>query len=453
MEPDLSGRIIDRYRLLRRLSVGGMGAVYEAVHTALEKRVAVKLLRTELTRQSVARKRFLREAKVATRVEHLNVVSILDFGETPDGCAFFVMELLEGRDLEEVLREVSRLPWGRARKILLQVASAVGAAHAHGIIHRDMKPANCFMVEEEGRQSADFVKVLDFGIAKHSGGSGARETERLTSTDEIFGTAAYMAPEVAYGTTNDHRSDIYSVGVMMFRMLVGTLPFQGSTAFQIIAKHVSEPPPRPCDLVPSIPDGVEAIVLKALAKNPADRFQSMTEFAEALERFDVDDLGGGTVVYCRSSPLAKQEVTTVLPDVSKTPQKAELPSDSARTAVGWASIRPSGTVTLTVPSSYAPMAPAALGTSLHPSHLLKWQSGVLESGSSARTNRDPSSSADASQRHVVTMVLLAVLGGLVFLGAIALGVIFAQERGARTHSNARTAAGWLDRSDGGLATK
>jgi serine/threonine protein kinase/outer membrane biosynthesis protein TonB len=289
LEPDLSGQVFDRYRLVRLLGIGGMGAVYEAEHIALEKRVAVKMLRQQFTMQPIARKRFLREAKAATRVKHPNVVDISDFGETADGRVYFVMELLVGRDLREVLEAEPQLSWPRVQKILIQTASALEAAHTTGIVHRDMKPSNCFVVDAPGLEDQDFIKVLDFGIAKFAGGSVGEETQGLTSTDEIFGTVGYMAPEMAIGTTNDIRSDIYALGVMMYRMLVGDLPFTGNTAFQILAKHVNESPPRPRDKVPSIPVGVEAIILKALAKSPDARFPSMKVFRDALRQGGLED--------------------------------------------------------------------------------------------------------------------------------------------------------------------
>jgi len=280
LEPDLSGRTLERYRLIRRLGIGGMGAVYEGEHTTLEKRVAVKVLRHDLTKQEVARKRFLREAKAATRVKHPNVVDISDFGEAEDGLVFFAMELLTGKDLSVFIHDEVRLPWSRTQKILLQVVSALDAAHAQGIVHRDMKPSNCFLVDVPGLENADFIKVLDFGIAKVSGGVG--DQTGLTSTDEVFGTVAYMAPEMVMGTSDDPRSDIYAVGVMMYRMLTGRLPFTHGNAFQILSQHINVKPPRPREKEPSIPEEIEAIVLKALEKRVEDRFQTMKQLAEAL---------------------------------------------------------------------------------------------------------------------------------------------------------------------------
>jgi eukaryotic-like serine/threonine-protein kinase len=295
-EPDLSGYVLDRYRLVRCLGIGGMGAVYEAEHTTLGKRVAVKLLRQQIAMQEIARKRFLREARAATRVEHPHVVDISDFGETAEARVYFVMELLAGRDLGELLEAEGRLPWARAQELLGQIVSALAAAHAKGIVHRDMKPSNCFLVDVPGLEGRDFVKVLDFGIAKLSGKH--EETQGLTSTDEVFGTVGYMAPEMAMGISDDPRSDVYAVGVMMYRMLVGELPFQGGTAFQILARHVGERPISPRAKDPSIPAGAERIILQAMAKRPEERFASMQALGDAIRRGDVDAAGvspGATV--------------------------------------------------------------------------------------------------------------------------------------------------------------
>jgi serine/threonine-protein kinase len=327
VEPDLTGTTLDRYRLLRRLGVGGMGVVYEAEHVQLHKRFALKMLREELAQDELFRRRFLREARAASVVNHPHVVNISDFGETPDGRAFFVMELLEGRDLQELLETEGRLSWPRAQEILLQVTSALEAAHRQGVIHRDIKPSNCFLVDVPSPGGEVFVKVLDFGIAKLSG-SLSQSTMRLTSTQEIFGTVAYMAPEMANGTSDDHRSDIYALGVMMYQMLVGELPFTEGNAFQILSQHVGTPPPRPRDKQPSVPEGVEAIILKAMAKDPNERFATMQEFGRALRAGHVEASSAGassealrtTMVGLLKRPASGRttpvEKTTPLPSVA-----------------------------------------------------------------------------------------------------------------------------------------
>jgi serine/threonine protein kinase len=316
LEPDLSGSTLDRYHLLRRIGVGGMGSVYEAEHTILRQQLAVKVLRSDLARDEVHRKRFLREARAASSVKHPHVVAITDCGET-QAHVFFAMELLEGHDLQDVLDAETRLEWPRTRSIVLQVASALEAAHLKQIVHRDIKPSNCFLADIPGRGEEDFVKVLDFGIAKLSG-KLSEGTARLTSTDEVFGTVAYMAPEMALGVSDDPRSDVYAVGVMLYRMLVGELPFSGGTAYQIISQHIQVPPTPPRTKQPTIPEGAEAIILKALAKEPRNRFPSMLAFAQAIRRgsFDATEVLVGTPT----------EVLTVLPPSSSEPSTSAEPT-------------------------------------------------------------------------------------------------------------------------------
>ncbi|MEM6992651.1 MAG: serine/threonine-protein kinase [Myxococcota bacterium] len=284
-QPDLSGQVLDRYRLIRRIGIGGMGAVYEAEHTHLRKRVAVKLLRAELARDESFRRRFLREARAASAVDHAHVVAISDSGETEDGHVFLAMELLTGQDLRQLLKEEPVLSWARAREILLQVTSALRAAHARKIVHRDIKPSNVFLVDKPVETSddahEDFVKLVDFGIAKLTGSTDESSAE-LTSPQQIVGTVAYISPEMAMGTKDDPRSDIYAVGVMMYRMLTGELPFGGGNALGILAQHVHAPIPSPREKQPSIPEAVEAIVVKAMAKKVDDRFADMNAFHRAL---------------------------------------------------------------------------------------------------------------------------------------------------------------------------
>src|SRR3954451_14635029 len=180
----------DRYRIVRKLGEGGMGAVYQAEHALIEKRIALKVLFPELTRRTDLVARFLQEAKAASRIGHENVIDISDFGQSPEGLVYIAMEYLDGQDLGQLLRESGPQPWPRARAILMQIAKALRAAHEHGIIHRDMKPENVFLIQREGRP--DFVKVLDFGIAKSV--NNDEGGPRLTQAGMIFGTPEYMSP-------------------------------------------------------------------------------------------------------------------------------------------------------------------------------------------------------------------------------------------------------------------
>ncbi len=372
IEPDLSGRTLERYRLIRQLGVGGMGAVYEAEHVVLEKRFALKMLRHEFTAQPIARKRFLREAKSASRVRPPNVVDISDFGETAQRCAFFVMELLAGRDLRQLIEAQGRLPWSRTREILGQVTSALDAAHTQGIVHRDMKPSNCFMVDVPGMEGRDVVKVLDFGIAKVAGDSG--DVEGLTSTDEIFGTIGYMAPEMALGVTCSPLSDIYAVGIMMYRMLTGQVPFKDGTPFQILAQHIRQAPAPPRSLESSIPAEIEAIILKALAKDPTGRFPSMKAFGAAIRRGSLHEQTEIINVVERAGSPSTKGATSMLagspapaPEVIDATEFLELPdsethvhraADAARPPIDPTIFqRKPGTVAAPAPVAPRPVAP------------------------------------------------------------------------------------------------
>ncbi|MEM9454719.1 MAG: protein kinase [Myxococcota bacterium] len=289
VEPDLSGTVLGRYRLVRRLGLGGMGAVYLAQHELLDRKAAVKVLNQSLASRSIARKRFLLEARAASKVHHPGVVEIHDVAFAGN-VVYFVMELLEGHDLGELLQEQPRLGWEQAAPIFIQVADALDAAHRVGVIHRDVKPSNCFLLVGAGgfpgpdvRDKPDVrVKMVDFGIAKVATGDRS-VTEELTITGEIFGTVAYMAPEMGQGISDDPRSDIYGLGVMMFRVLTGRLPFVGNSV-QVITQHISQSPPAPRSLEPSIPVEVERIILQALEKQPEDRQPSMQHVASALRK-------------------------------------------------------------------------------------------------------------------------------------------------------------------------
>ena len=270
----------ERYRILRKLGEGGMGTVYQAEHALIGKRIALKVLFPELTRRTDLVARFLQEAKSASRIGHENVIDISDFGQSPEGLVYIAMEYLEGHDLSQIIKAEGPQTWARARPILMQIAKALRAAHEHGIIHRDMKPENVFLIQREGRP--DFVKVLDFGIAKvvnvDDGGP------RLTQAGMIFGTPEYMSPEQAQGQAPDHRVDIYAVGCVMYHLLTGTVPFHADNFMGILTKHMLEPvvPPRQRAPELGIPADVEAVCLRALEKDRDKRWQDMDAFYRAL---------------------------------------------------------------------------------------------------------------------------------------------------------------------------
>ena len=281
----LVGQVVEgRYRIIRQIGEGGMGVVYEAIHIAIEKRVALKVLRDDFSAKADVVERFRQEAKAASRIGHEHIVDISDFGETPQGNGFFVMEMLVGEDLSGLLAKEKALPARRAAKIVIQCCKALGAAHAKGIVHRDMKPENIFMVRRDD-EVEDFAKIVDFGIAKmndiETPGAPGR---KLTKTGMIFGTPEYMSPEQAAGKQLDHRVDIYAMGVILYELLTGRVPFVGDTFMGVLTQHMFEQPPPLKSLNPDVlvPSNIEDIIFKALAKDPNQRFQTMDEMSRAL---------------------------------------------------------------------------------------------------------------------------------------------------------------------------
>ena len=280
---NLIGQVLeDRYRIRRLIGRGGMGAVYEAEAIRLGRLCAVKVLLPEFTRSEQAVQRFRREAHVAARVKHPNVVEIFDTGTTGDGAGYIAMELLEGESLDRTLRREGRLPWPRVRHMAVQICRALAAAHDQKIVHRDMKPENCFRVRRDGDD--DIIKVLDFGIAKLTDVEPTPDAPRLTATNSVVGTYAYMAFEQVAGRDCDHRVDIWATGVMIYELLTGFLPFRGQNQGQIWSAIFQDDPEAMQHVAPDagIPDAVEHIVRQALAKDRKHRFASADALARAL---------------------------------------------------------------------------------------------------------------------------------------------------------------------------
>jgi len=270
-----------RYRLGQMLGQGGMAAVYLAEDIKLGKAVAVKVLNPEYAVQPKVVQRFIQEARSITRVRHPNVIDVTDYGVTPDRSVFLVMELLHGEDLSATLAREGPLPWSRLAPIVLQICAALAVVHQGGIVHRDIKPSNCFRLRVAG--NPDFIKVLDFGIAKVLEGPAAPGAPQST-TGSLLGTPEYMAPELPRGLRPDARVDIYALGVLMYKMLTGTAPFTAEVYMAVLAKHMFDPvePPRQRAPQRGIPEDVEAVILRALAKERDDRFPSMAALAEAI---------------------------------------------------------------------------------------------------------------------------------------------------------------------------
>ena len=280
----LVGRTIEgRYHLERVLGRGGMGTVYAARLTTIGKAVAVKVLRPVEDDGGQALGRFEREARSASKLGEPHIVDIFDFGRTEDGLAFLVMELLEGEDLADVLARETQLPYRRAVSVVMQCCQALGAAHANGIVHRDLKPENVFLAKRA--EQADFVKLVDFGLAKISDTEQEGESGRkLTKTGMIFGTPQYMSPEQCLGRPTDHRADVYAVGVILYELLTGQVPFDGDTFMGVLNQHICDPPPPMREMNPrvSIPPDLEAVVYRCMDKQAGQRPQSMRELADEL---------------------------------------------------------------------------------------------------------------------------------------------------------------------------
>jgi eukaryotic-like serine/threonine-protein kinase len=264
-------RLAGRYSVERSVGHGGMAQVYEGTDTVLGRTVAIKVLAPQYARDDAFVARFRREAQAAAKLNHPGVVSVYDTG-SDDGVHYIVMEYVAGRTLAEVLEQEGRLQPERAAEIAAQVGQALSFAHAAGIIHRDVKPAN-IMLSAQGS-----VKVMDFGIAR------ALSTQTLTQTATVLGTASYLSPEQAQGEAVDARSDLYSLGVVLYEMLTGRPPFTGDTPVAVAYKHVREDPRLPSEVAPEVPSELDAVVMKAMAKNPANRYASASEMAEDLER-------------------------------------------------------------------------------------------------------------------------------------------------------------------------
>ncbi len=275
------GERINNYEVRSIVGEGGMGAVYLAEHPFMGRKAAIKVLRPELAQDRGLVERFMNEARAANAIHHPNIIDIIDVGLLPSGVPYLMMEFLEGESLAKRI-ERGRLPVAEAVDVATQTASALQAAHGKEIVHRDLKPDNLFLVPDDGRPFGARVKVLDFGIAKLRGelsGGGAK-----TQTGSVMGTPPYMSPEQCRGITEeiDHRTDVYALGIILFEMLVGAPPFMSPGWGDIVLMHVTKPVPPPRAKNPAIPAELEAVILKALAKPPDDRWQSMNELDAAL---------------------------------------------------------------------------------------------------------------------------------------------------------------------------
>jgi eukaryotic-like serine/threonine-protein kinase len=277
------GETFGNYRAIELIGEGGMGVVYLAEHPGIGRRAAIKILRAGLTDNAELTKRFFNEARAANAIRHPGIVEVYDCGTLASGTSYIVMELLEGENLAVRLRRVGRLPLVDARRVAAQTASALAAAHTAGIVHRDLKPDNLFLVPDDRDAASEMVKVLDFGIAKLGQDLNRSSVSVRTRTGSVMGTPAYMSPEQCRGTREiDHRTDIYSLGVILYEMVCGRAPFVSEGFGEMVHLHISAPPPPPRTLNPAVPMDLERLILWCLAKEPDERVQTMTDVYAAL---------------------------------------------------------------------------------------------------------------------------------------------------------------------------
>jgi len=268
-----SGQTLGPYRIINQIGKGGMATVYKAYQPSVDRYVALKVLPSQLAESKEFATRFQQEARIIAKLEHPHILPVFDYGES-DGIAYLVMRYLEAGTLKEKMEAGRPLPLNEIDRIFTQLTDALTYAHSHGIVHRDLKPANA-LIDSYGN-----IFLTDFGIAKLLESA----SPRLTQTDAIMGTPAYISPEQAQGQPVDQRSDIYSLGIILYEMVTGRVPFMADTPLAIIFKHVSDPLPLPSLIKPDIPVSIEQVILKALAKDPRDRFSTASEFATAWKR-------------------------------------------------------------------------------------------------------------------------------------------------------------------------
>src|SRR5947209_12948730 len=279
VDDELVGKTLaDKYRIEELINEGGMGSVYRSTHVLMDKVVAVKVLHPSLAADDKIVARFSREAKAASRISHPHALNVTDFGEDEDGVVFLVMEYLNGETLKDVIHKDGPMPLTRAVEIIRQVSGALEAAHNEGVVHRDLKSDNIMLIDVGG---GDWAKVLDFGIAKII--ENVDQDPALTAPNLIIGTPQYMSPEQCSQAADiDSRSDIYSLCVILYEMLVGHVPFTGESPTAIMMKHLQETPPSVLEERKDVPAAVGRVVARAMAKRPEDRYQTVSELSEAF---------------------------------------------------------------------------------------------------------------------------------------------------------------------------
>jgi serine/threonine protein kinase len=303
------GATVGQYRVTRLIGQGGMGAVYAGEHSLIGRVAAIKVLLPQFSQSAEIVQRFFNEAKAATAIQHPGIVEIYDFGWSPDGAAYIVMELLRGESLTDRLTR-ERLGWAQALGVVRQIAGALSAAHERGIVHRDLKPDNIYLTPDPEVPGGERIKLLDFGIAKLV--QSETFSTNKTRTGSVMGTPTYMAPEQCRGVPVDHRADVYALGCVLFEIVAGRPPFVGEGAGDVLAAHIHVPPPSLSQMVGGVPPAIESLVQAMLAKSPEQRPQSARDVVQAIDAIHSTGSSPGVAGYGQRSNHSHASAPTTL---------------------------------------------------------------------------------------------------------------------------------------------
>ncbi|WP_240806843.1 serine/threonine-protein kinase [Polyangium spumosum] len=445
-DPNIGRDILGgQFQILQKIGSGGMGSVYKAAQPAMNRMVAVKILHPKLANRKDLVSRFRREARAMSHLTHPNTVKVLLYGELEDGSLYIVMEYLEGKNLNQIVRKEGPMSLDRAIPVLIQVCGALQEAHSQGIVHRDLKPENIFLSTNGGLR--DFPKVLDFGLAKVTERELRPGSVMLTQEGMVFGTPEFMSPEQAQGKPLDARSDIYSLAVILYEMLTGKLPFDARTPMEFIQHHVTKPPLALETRVAgkTFPPGLGAVIAKALEKRPEDRYTTAADFADALKPYAPGGGKGFSGLFPASSLEVLEKASRSHAEVAHMPeQKPEsqrspaAPPASSRRG-GSAPVAMDGAPSNRKPNGANPMTstgnranpmtstgnPASSPRPMPSPHSVRPQlkSGSNEGPSSLRIQAPPSRSAPApapvaTKGAPSTLMLVGVAVGFLIVGVL-----------------------------------